>query len=104
MLSSYAQDVRAQELLTKLSVTLDAVLGFTLRDGLLRYHNRVWVGHHKDLQAKLITAVHSTAIRGHSGVAVTYRRLKQLFAWRGMKSAVQAFVAACTVCQQAKPD
>ena len=81
VLSIYAQDVCAREVLTKLSVTPDAVPGFTLRDGLLRYNNRVWVGHHKDLQAKLIAAVHSTAIGGHSGVAVTYRRLKQLFAW-----------------------
>jgi len=37
-------------------------------------------------------------------MSVTYRRLKQLFAWTGMKSAVQSFVAACVVCQQAKPD
>jgi hypothetical protein len=30
--------------------------------------------------------------------------MKQLFAWQGMKSAVQQFVKACRVCQQAKPD
>ena len=88
MISTYAQDVRAQELLTKLSITPDAVPGFTLRDGLLRYNHRVWVGHSKNLQTKLIVAVHSTAIGGHSGVAVTYRCLKQIFAWQGMKSAI----------------
>ena len=62
------------------------------------------MGHNKDLHVKLIAAVHSTAIGGHFGVAVTYRRLKQIFAWQGMKSAVKAFVATCTICQQAKPD
>lgn len=41
---------------------------------------------------------------GHSGVPVTYKRLKQLFAWQGMKTAVHNFVKACLVCQQAKPD
>jgi hypothetical protein len=30
--------------------------------------------------------------------------MKKLFAWRGMKSDVKNFVAACTVCVQAKPD
>jgi len=30
--------------------------------------------------------------------------LKQLFQWRGMKSATRAFVQACLTCQQAKPD
>lgn len=29
-------------------------------------------------------------------------KIKQLFVWRGMKSARQAFVQSCTVCQQAK--
>jgi hypothetical protein len=41
---------------------------------------------------------------GHSGIPVTLRRLKQFFAWRGMNAAVRAFVAACTICQQVKPD
>jgi hypothetical protein len=35
---------------------------------------------------------------------VTYRRLKQHFAWKGMKIDVQEFVQSCLVCQQAKPD
>jgi len=37
-------------------------------------------------------------------MSITYYRLKQIFAWTGMKSSVQSFVAACVVCQQAKPD
>lgn len=30
--------------------------------------------------------------------------MKKLFYWRGLKRAVKDFVAACTVCAQAKPD
>src|SRR6185437_13277432 len=41
---------------------------------------------------------------GHSGFLVTYRRVKQLFAWKAMKSDIKAFVASCSTCQQAKPD
>jgi hypothetical protein len=35
---------------------------------------------------------------------VTHSRVKQLFAWTGLKSAVEAYVKKCLVCQQAKPD
>jgi hypothetical protein len=35
---------------------------------------------------------------------VTYRKIKQMFAWKGLKADVQNFVKACMVCQQAKPD
>jgi hypothetical protein len=37
-------------------------------------------------------------------VPVTYRRLKQYFAWKGMKTAVHNYVQSCIVCQQAKLD
>lgn len=104
MVSSYEHDARAQELITKLSVASDAIPHFTLRDGLLRYKSRVWIGSDINLQNQLIQAVHASAVGGHSGITVTYRRMKQLFAWSGMKKAVQSFVNACLVCQQAKPD
>jgi hypothetical protein len=56
------------------------------------------------LHHKLINAFHSSALGGHFGVPVTYQRLKQLFAWRGMKSVVHDFVQSCIICQQTKPD
>jgi hypothetical protein len=37
-------------------------------------------------------------------VIKTFRWLKQLFAWKGMKKQVFEFVKSCMVCQQAKPD
>ena len=77
---------------------------FTYRDGLLRYDQRVWIGHQPDLQHRIIAAMHDSAIGGHSSIPVTYRRIKQLFAWTRLKSAVQEFVHSCLTCQQAKPD
>lgn len=41
---------------------------------------------------------------GHSGIPVTYKRLKQCFSWPGMKTSAHDYVKACGVCQQAKPD
>jgi hypothetical protein len=52
----------------------------------------------------LIAAFHDSAWGGHSGILVTHMKLKQCFAWRGMKSAIHNYIRACTVCQQSKPD
>lgn len=48
--------------------------------------------------------MHARAIGGHFGVPVTHRRMKQLFAWKGMKAKMHIFVQNCVICQQAKPD
>ena len=80
VIASYAQDAHSQELITKFSSQPSAVPHYTLRDGLLRYKHHVWVGQDPALQNKLITAVHASTIGGHSGIAVTYRCLKQIFA------------------------
>jgi hypothetical protein len=37
-------------------------------------------------------------------VPITYRSLKQLFAWKGMKTIVQEYVKSCIIYQQVKPD
>lgn len=101
--ASYESDAHAQQLIAKLVIDPSAVPHF-FRDGLLRYNQRVWIGHNPELQTRIIAALHDSAIGGHSGIPVTYRRIKQLFAWTGLKSAVQEFVRSCLTCQQAKPD
>ena len=77
---------------------------YSCADGLLRYKGRIWVGSDPELRLQLIHVVHSSALGGHSGIPVTYRRHKQLFAWMGMRAAVRELVSACQVYQQAKPD
>lgn len=100
----YQSDSMASDLITKLSVKADAVPHFTLVHGVLRYKNRIWLGTNVSLQYKVIAALHSSPLGGHSGIPVTLRKLKQFFAWPGLKKTVQTFVAGCTICQQAKPD
>jgi hypothetical protein len=56
------------------------------------------------MQQKVISALHSSALGGHSGFPVTHSRLKQLFYWKGMKTDIKHFVATCSICHQAKPD
>lgn len=57
-----------------------------------------------ELQQKIMNAVHASALGGHSGFPVTYKRLKALFAWPSMKAIVHQFVDRCSVCKKAKPE
>jgi hypothetical protein len=101
---SYIADPHAKALLAKLSLHGDSVPNYTLKDGLLRYKSKIWIGHNPALQSQLIQSLHNFVVGGHSGYPVTYRRLKGVFAWKGMKKQVHQFVQTCQVCLQAKPD
>jgi hypothetical protein len=71
----YQQDPHAQTLLTQLVIqAIDTSSSYTLKDGLIRHEGRLW-----------LAALYDSVVGGHSGVPVTYRRVKQLFAWKGMK-------------------
>jgi hypothetical protein len=43
------------------------------------------VGQNSALHTKLISAFHSSALGGHSGIHATYHRLKKVFSWNGLK-------------------
>jgi hypothetical protein len=102
--ASYTTDPAAQDMITKWAIDPNVVPHYTFKEGLLRYKGRLWVGSDPQLHHQLLTALHASPVGGHSGIPVTLRRAKQLFAWRGMNSSVRAFVSSCQVCQQAKPD
>lgn len=91
-------------MIAKMSIDPLSVPRFSLRDGVVRKGTQIWIGDNCDLQQRIRHAVHSSALRGHSGFPATYLRLKKMFYWRRMKSAVRSFIQSCITCQQAKPD
>ena len=102
VLNSYTTDSYAQTLLAQLAIHSPNTAGYTLKDGLIRYQDKLWVGQNSALQTKIIAAFHSSPIGGHSGVYATYQRIKQSFIWNGLKQQVESFVQQCEVCQKAK--
>jgi hypothetical protein len=102
--NSYQSNPQAIELISKLSLQANVVPHFTLKDGLLRDKSRIWIGQDPALHSQLVVALHNSIVGGHSSSPVTYRWLKHVFAWKGMKSEVQNYVQTCQVCLQAKPD
>jgi transposase InsO family protein len=91
-------------LLTELSIHQSTSGPYTLQSGVLRYKGRVWIGTDSTLQRTIVAPMHDNPMGGHLGFHVTYRRIKQLFAWKGMKTLVKTYVAQCAVCHQSKPD
>jgi hypothetical protein len=102
VVNSYATDPAAQTRLTQLALSSPDEHGYELNQGLIRFQGRVWIGANAALQTKLIAALHSSAVGGHSGIQATYHRVKCLFAWTGLKTAVEDFIKQCDICQHAK--
>jgi hypothetical protein len=102
--ASYVDDPQAQQLLQQLAVDPSSIQHYTLRQGILRYQGRIWVGRDTTLQNQIVSAFHDSPQGGHSGFPVTYRRLSSLFKWPRLKSMVREFVRSCYTCQQAKPE
>lgn len=102
VINSYELDTQAQELLRQLAVTGVNAHGYSLKEGIIRHPDRIWVGANVGLQTKLIQAFHTSPVGGHSDIQATYQRLKKLFTWLGLKQDVENFVKQCMICQQAK--
>jgi hypothetical protein len=100
--NSYVTDPAAQSLRARLCVHNPDEHGYSLSQGVIRKGGLIWVGQNYALRTKLVAAVHDSAAGGHSGMHVTYHRLKKLFVWKGMEYDVDDFVKQCQICQQAK--
>lgn len=104
VVDGYSHDPKAQQLLSELALKPSSTRPYSLQKGIIRYKGRVWLGANNSLQQRVVSALHDSALGGHSAFPVTYCRVKQLFAWPGLKKSVKDYVSSCTVCQQAKPD
>lgn len=96
--AAYTYDPQAQAYIAQLALDPNSVPHFSLQQGLLRYKNKIWLGNNKLMQQKVMQALHASAVGGHSGVPVTCRRVRQFFAWPGMKSDIYQFVTSCPTC------
>lgn len=100
----YHKHPEATTLLTKLVVQVAPDDHYTLRDGLIRYKQRIGIPADSSFTAKIIEAFHASPVAGHSGIPVTTNRIKALFCWKGIKQQIQQWVNECVVCQRAKPE
>ncbi|WVZ90652.1 hypothetical protein U9M48_036935 [Paspalum notatum var. saurae] len=85
--NSYMTDSHAQHLLARLALSSPDSAGYSLQNGLIYQHGRLWIGNNAALCTKIIAALHSSAI----GTQVTYHRVKQHFVWSGLKQDIIDF-------------
>jgi hypothetical protein len=104
IVEGYEQDPNTKQLLTELCVTGSNSKGFTLTDGLIRFKGTIWLGNHKEAHQDVILALHDSGIGGHSGVKATYHKIRNLFAWPGMRKDIEQYVADCAICKKAKAE
>jgi hypothetical protein len=99
---SYCQDTVCKLLLEQLLLDSQSKPNYSLNAGILRYKGKIYVGNVPPLKKKLLIALHSSAVGGHSGHKATYQRIKRIFYWPGLKADVENFVRECPTCQKAK--
>ena len=64
--AGYAFDSESSKLLQELSINTQSHPPFTLQNGVIRYSGRIWVGNNHQLQQIIISALHDSALGGHS--------------------------------------
>ncbi|KAA8519441.1 hypothetical protein F0562_013684 [Nyssa sinensis] len=98
--TSWVQDSNIQQLIAELIQNPASHPHFLWQHQMLYYKTRLVVGNSPQLKATLIKEHHATPTGGHSGGERTYRRIKQGFYWKVLKSDVLKFVAKCDICQR----
>lgn len=101
---SYREDKMAQKLMTELVSQVSADSPYSYTQGVIRYKGRIYVGSKGALRAKLLNLFHASSLGGHSGILHTYKRIKHLFYWPGLKQDTNQLVTNCEVCIQNKID
>lgn len=93
VVESYLQDPEAKKLLTQLSISSPDSHGYSLHEGIIKYHDRIWLGNHIETKHAILLALHSSGVGGHSGFTATYHKVRSLFSWPNMKKDVKTYVA-----------
>jgi hypothetical protein len=104
IVEGYSTGPRAQLLLQELSVSNPNEQGFSLRQGVIRYKDRIWLGNNVEAHKAILMSLHDRGIGGHSGFLGTYQQVKALFSWPKMKEYIRRYVQQCPICQQAKAE
>lgn len=104
IIAGYANDSDALSKLQTLCISANVVPDFTLKECVLYFKGRMWIGTNSFVQQKILANLHSSPVGGHSGITITYQRVKSLFASPHLCTIVVQFANACSICQRAKSE
>jgi hypothetical protein len=69
---------------------------FRVINDLIYYKGRIFLVPGSALKAKIMHACHNSPVAGHQGISKTYRKVRERFAWKGLKEDVMKHVKECT--------
>ena len=67
-------------------------------DGVIYYKDRIYLVSESSLKKKIMEAAHDSPLASHSGYLKPYRKVRERFAWKGLKNDVLKFVKECITC------
>ena len=100
---SWQTDETLQDIVCRLSRG-ELIPKCTYSQGLLYRKGKLMVGHDVGLHTQIIKLFHDSSLGGHSGVAVTTKRVACPFWWKGLYKEIRNYVRACSICQRYKAD
>lgn len=99
---SWKTDKGVQTLIQELSLHPASHPHYSWVNQLLCRKGKLVVGQNVPLQTQIISLYHDSATRGHSGTAVTAKRVANGFYWKGQQKYIRQYIRECPICQQNK--
>jgi len=75
---------------------------FIIKDGVLKFRNRLCVPNHPGLKKELRKESHDSALSTHLGGTKMCQDLRSYYWWPGIKKDITEYVARCLTCQRVK--
>jgi len=89
---SWPVDHKLQKVIDSIRLTQNPHKHYTFENDLLRRKGKLVVGENAELRQQILQHFHDSAIGGHSGYEMTYRRIKDHLYWMGMQKEVKKWV------------
>jgi len=100
---SWLTDDNIQVIINRLN-NGESVPKYSYSQGLLCKNGRVVVGNDAALHFHIIKLFYDSSFGGHSGVAVTVKRVSCMFWWKGLSKDIRNYIRSCSVCHRYKAD
>jgi len=77
---------------------------FTIKDGILKFRNRLCAPNHPELKNELLKDSHDSVLSTHTGSSKMYRDIKSYHWWPGIKRDIVEYVTRCLTYQRVKTE
>jgi hypothetical protein len=71
-------------------------------DDIIYYKDRIYLVLESQLKDKIMHVAHTSPLAGHPGYLKTYRKIRERFTWKGLKTDVLKVLQECHIYQQNK--